>query len=394
MSAVASAVTDLSSNRLVDANATNLPSYGLDPAQFSVTFTMADGKTHTLRVGDDTPTDGNTYAMLDGDKRLFTIASFSKSSLDKQSKDLREKHLLLFDQDKLSRVELDVTGKTPLEFGRAGTDWQILKPKPMRADGSQVDELIEQAEGRLHGYRDGCKDRGTPRSPAARRSRPPRSPARKAPRLWKFARPRTTTTPNPACWTAPIRSPKRSATGSTNRWTISATRKIFDFGFSDPNRIEVKDGGQNKVIEKSGENWTSGGKTMDSISVQNLIDKLRDLTATKFVDSGFTTPSLELTVVSNDGKRTEKVQIAPAGSNFLARRENDSSLYQLDAKRRDGPARRGERRPRTTSSRPKTERRNSARSAQAGFASAWRRAQHGSVRAHHGGGLLRSRQGR
>jgi hypothetical protein len=71
---------------------------------------------------------------------------------------------------------------------------------------------------------------------------------------------------------------------------------------------------------------------MDSISVQNLIDKLRDLAAAKFADSGFTTASLELTVVSNDGKRTEKVQVAAAGSNFLARRENDSSLYQLDAK--------------------------------------------------------------
>jgi len=86
------------------------------------------------------------------------------------------------------------------------------------------------------------------------------------------------------------------------------------------------------VIEKSGENWTSGGKTMDSISVQNFIDKLRDLAAAKFFDGGFTTPSLEVTVVSNDGKRTEKVQIAAAGANFLARRENDSSLYQLDAK--------------------------------------------------------------
>ena len=37
-------------------------------------------------------------------------------------------------------------------------------------------------------------------------------------------------------------------------------------------------------------------------------------------------------MASNDGKKTEKVQIAAAGPNFLARRENDSSLYQLDAK--------------------------------------------------------------
>ena len=69
---------------------------------------MTDGKTHVLRIGEDTPTEGDTYAMLDGDKRLFTIASSSKMALDKQSKDLREKHLLTFDQDKLSRVELEV----------------------------------------------------------------------------------------------------------------------------------------------------------------------------------------------------------------------------------------------------------------------------------------------
>ena len=79
-----------------------------------------------------------------GDKRLFTIATFGKTSLDKQAKDLREKHLMVFDQDKLSRVELEVAGKPPLEFGRAGTDWQILKPKPMRADGFQVDDLVRK----------------------------------------------------------------------------------------------------------------------------------------------------------------------------------------------------------------------------------------------------------
>jgi hypothetical protein len=38
-----------------------------------------------------------------------------------------------------------------------------------------------------------------------------------------------------------------------------------------------------------------------------------------------------MTVVSDQGKRTEKIQIAPAGKDFLARRDNDSTLYQLDA---------------------------------------------------------------
>jgi hypothetical protein len=68
---------------------------------------------------------------------------------------------------------------------------------------------------------------------------------------------------------------------------------------------------------------------MDSVGIQALIDKLRDLSATKFVDSGFSTAATEVTVVSNDGKRTEKVLI---DSNSIARRENEADLYQLDAK--------------------------------------------------------------
>jgi len=35
-------------------------------------------------------------------------------------------------------------------------------------------------------------------------------------------------------------------------------------------------------------------------------------------------------VVSNDGKRTEKVQIAQAGDHYIARREGDQTLYQVD----------------------------------------------------------------
>ena len=295
---------------------------------------MADGKTHTLLIGEDTPTEGDTYAMLDGDKRLFTIASFSKTALDKNSKDLREKHLMLFDQDKLSRVELDA-GKTALEFGRAGSEWQILKPKPMRADGFQVDELIRK-------LKDASMDTGTDPKAAAsafaggQKTAIVKVTGAEGTLTFEVRKSKSGTTDDYYAKSSTLEGAykvtKEIGDGLNKSIEDFRNKKIFDFGFSDPTRIEVKEGSQSKVIEKAGENWTSGGKTMDSISVQNLIDKLRDLAATKFADSGFTTPSLEVTVVSNDGKRTEKVQIAPAGSNFLARRENDSSLYQLDAK--------------------------------------------------------------
>ncbi|MBZ5672915.1 MAG: DUF4340 domain-containing protein [Acidobacteriia bacterium] len=332
--AVTTAVATLSSDRVVDENASNLSSYGLDPPRIGITLTMADGKTHVLRIGEDTPTDGGSYAMLDGDKRLFTIASFGKTSLDKQSKDLREKHLMVFDQDKLSRVELEVAGKPPIEFGRAGTDWQILKPKPMRADGFQVDDLVRK-------LKDASMDTETDPKAAAtafasgQKTATAKITGAEGTLTFEVRKAKSGTTDDyyakSSTQDGPYKVTKEIGDGLNKSLDDFRNKKVFDFGFNDPNRIEIKDGAQSKVIEKSGENWTSGGKTMDSISVQNLIDKLRDLASTKFVDSGFTTPVLELTVASNDGKRTEKVQIAAAGANFLARRENDSSLYQLDA---------------------------------------------------------------
>lgn len=335
VSALTTAAAVLSSDRVVDENANNLSSYGLDPARISITLTMADGKTHILRIGEDTPTEGDTYAMLGGDKRLFTIASSSKTALDKQSKDLREKHLLTFDQDKLSRVELEVAGKPPLEFGRAGTDWQILKPKPMRADTFQVDEMVRK-------LKDASMDTDTdPKAAAAafaggQKIATAKITGAEGTLTLEVRKAKSGTTDDyyakSSTMDGAYKVAKEIGDGLNKSLDDFRNKKVFDFGFNDPNRIEIKDGGQSKVIEKSGENWISGGKTMDSISVQNLVDKLRDLAATKFVDSGFTTPTLELTVTSNDGKKTEKVQIAAAGPNFLARRENDSSLYQLDAK--------------------------------------------------------------
>jgi len=327
--AITSAVTSLSSDRVVDENATNLPSYGLDPARVAVIFTMADGKTHTVSIGEDTPTEGNTYAMVDGDKRLFTIASFGKSALDKQSKDLREKHLLIFDQDKLSRVELDATGKTPLEFGRAGTDWQILKPKPMRADTFQVDEMVRKLKDASMDPAADAKEAAAAFG-AGQKTATAKITTADGTLTLEVRKSKDEYYAKSSMLDGAYKVTKEVGDGLNKSLEDFRNKKVFDFGFSDPTRIEITDAGMTKTIEKSGENWTSGGKTMDSISVQNLIDKLRDLAATKFVDSGFTKPALEVTVTSNDGKRTEKVQFAAAGMNFLGRRENDSSLYQVD----------------------------------------------------------------
>jgi hypothetical protein len=105
-------------------------------------------------------------------------------------------------------------------------------------------------------------------------------------------------------------------------------KKLFDFGFSDPSKVDVK----GASYTKSGDKWMSGAKTMDNSGVQNLIDKLRDLSATKFAEKGGGQPVFEATVTSNSGKRVEKVTINKSLDQYFAQREGEPSIYELDSK--------------------------------------------------------------
>lgn len=334
VSSLTSSASSLSSDRVVDDNATDLPSYGLDPAAITAKFTMADGKATTVRFGEATPGGSSVYAKVDSDPRLFTTFSYSKDAFNKSYKDLRDKRLMSFDKDKISRVELASSGQAPIEFGKTGSnEWQILKPKPARADSFQVEDLTGRARE------------------AEMTATATEDDEKKNAAGFASGQPVATLTVTDANGTQKLEVHKSKDDYYAKSSVVEGVhklsqdfgkmldkklddfrnKKLFDFGFSDPIRVEFKDNGMSKVVEKSGENWTSGGKTMDSVSVQAMIDKLRDLQATKFAESGFGMPVVEITVVSDGGKRTEKVQIAPSGMNFLAKRENDATLYQLDA---------------------------------------------------------------
>src|SRR5437667_7475628 len=138
-----SSLSSLTSDRLIEDKAGDLSQYGLNAPSQEVKITQKDGKAATLLLGDDTPTGSGVFARLDNDPRIFIVASYVKSSLDKTSNDLRDKRLLTFDSDKLTRVELMAKGT--IEFGKNNqNEWQILKPRPLRADGLQVDELVRK----------------------------------------------------------------------------------------------------------------------------------------------------------------------------------------------------------------------------------------------------------
>jgi hypothetical protein len=270
--------------------------------------------------------------MLAGDPRVFTVASYTKSSVDKSVNDLRDKRLLTADFDKISQIELTAK-KQDIVFGRNKDAWQIVKPKPLRADNFSVEDLSRK-----------LKDAKMDLSAAA-------PDAKKAAAAFASATPIAVAKITDAAGTQELQIRKSKddyyakssavagvykvasdlGTGLDKSLDDFRSKKLFDFGFDDPNKVEMHDGSKSYFLTKGGQDWWSDGKKMDSASVQSFVDKVREISASKFVDSGFSTTAVDVSVSSNDGKRVERVLISKNGDKYIAKRENEPSLYELDA---------------------------------------------------------------
>ena len=329
MNGLVSAAAAVTSDRVVDDKPADLKQFGLDKPTLEVDITLKNGGTKKLFLGDDAPGGSSTYARLDGDPRVFTVASFTRTGLMKEMKDLRDKRLLVFEQDKLSRIELTAK-KSMIEFGRSKDEWQILKPRPLRADGLQVEELVRKLKDAKMDL--AASDEDTSKAAAAFASGTPIATVKVTDASGSqelqvrkkgddyFAKSSTAD--------GIFKAPADLGAGLDKSLDDFRNKKLFDFGFNEPSKIEMHDAGKTYAFQKTGDKWMSGGKEMDNISVQGLLDKLRDLAAAKFVETGFAAPTLDIAVSSNDGKRTEKIAIAQS----IAKRENEATLYALDAK--------------------------------------------------------------
>ena len=331
VTSLVSSVASLNSDRLVDDKPSDLKQYGLTEPALEVDITTKE-KPQKILLGDDTPTGSATFAMLSGDPRVFTIASYTKSGLDKSANDLRDKRLLTVDFDKVSQIEL-IAKKQDMTFAREKDTWQILKPKPLRADNSQVEELSRKLKDAKMDVSASAPDEK--KASAAFASGTPVAIAKLTGTSGtQELQVRKSKDDYYAKSTAVAGIYKVSSdlgTGLDKSLDDFRNKKLFDFGFTDVNKLELHDGAKSYFLTKGGQDWWIDGKKMDPISVETLVDKVRELSASKFVDKGFTSSALELTVTSHDSKQVEKVQIAKSAGNYIARREDQPALYQLDA---------------------------------------------------------------
>ena len=330
VSSIVSTLSSLNSERLVEDSAADLSQYGLAPPSLEIDVT-AKGRTQKLLMGDETPAGSAVFAKLEGDPRVFTVASYTKTSVDKGSNDLRDKRLLTTDFEKVSQIEV-ITKKQSFAFGRNKQEWQILKPKPLRADNFQVEDFVRKLrEAKMELSAD--------------------SDAKKTASAFASGTVVATVNVTDTSGTQRLEVRKNKDDYYAKSSAVEGTykisndlpqglgksvedfrnKKLFDFGFDAPNNIELHDGAKSYFLTKGGNDWWSDGKKMDSSSIQSMINKLRELSADKFVDSGFSSTAFDVTVTSNDGKRVERVLVSKTGDRYIAKRENEPALYELSS---------------------------------------------------------------
>jgi len=329
VSPLTGALGSVNGDRIIDENPSTLEPYGLGPTATEIDVTVKDGKTTKLLIGGATPSGSDNYAKVEGNPRVYTIASSVKSSLDKSVDDLRDKRLLTFNQNKLTSVTLTAKGPA-VEFTKNKDGaWQISKPRPMRADSLQVDDLVRKlidAKMDLTGSYD------------------PKDAASKFATGTKIAT--VSATDNHGTQTMEVRKVKDDYYAKSSAvegvYKIVAdigdslnksaedfrNKKVFDFGFNDVTKLDVN----GVAYDKAGEKWTSSSVQFDSGTLQNVIDKLRDLTAAKFSEKMAGTKALTVAITSGDSHRVEKVTINKDGDHYNAQRDDDPAVYVLDAK--------------------------------------------------------------
>jgi Domain of unknown function (DUF4340) len=331
VSSMVSTLSSLRSERVVDDKPSDLSAYGLTRPALEVDLTEKDNKHQKLLIGDDTPTGSSVYAMLTGDPRVFTIATYNKTSFDKSVDDLRDKRLLAVAGDKISRLDL-VRNNQTIEFGRDKEEWQILKPKPLPADTVQVGELVQKltdARMDISGSAASAKDaasafaHGTPVAIA-------KVTDLSGTQELQVRKDKDAYYAKSSMVEGAYKVDSSLGQAMDKGLDDFRNKKVFAFGFSDPDKIEMHNGSKAVFLSRSGADWWSNGKKMDAISAEDFVSALRDLSASKLVDSGFTSPAIEITVTSDKGKKVDKVSIAKSGSDFVAMRESDPTLYQLD----------------------------------------------------------------
>ena len=132
------ALVDAEVQRTLDEVPADLTPFGLASPSVTVRLTLKEGTAPQVLVGKNTAIGGKTYVRKGDDPKILLTASSLQFGLNKQPKDLRDKQLLTFQDDDVTRVVVKPAGGAAVTLLRKDKDDWTIEPGNHRGDPTEV----------------------------------------------------------------------------------------------------------------------------------------------------------------------------------------------------------------------------------------------------------------
>ncbi len=127
----------------------DLHPYGLTEPRGTVTiFTADDKQGQILQIGGVPEKEKDQiYVRFAPRKFIYTLPNKIETILSTRPNDLRDRHLVRFDQNQLDRITIDVPGKTKTVLSRKDQNWTIVNRNNRLANAAEARRLIDLLAG-------------------------------------------------------------------------------------------------------------------------------------------------------------------------------------------------------------------------------------------------------
>jgi hypothetical protein len=140
---LASAIAGTVVKKTVDDSPPALAPYGLEKPDVTVTVTTkSKGTLPGIEIGKTTPIGFSAYIKTTGKPAVMLTESAFSAGMNKSVADLRDRELMTFNVDDISKVKIEHEGTAEIDLVKSGGQWKIEKPSKYPADPTQVRTVL------------------------------------------------------------------------------------------------------------------------------------------------------------------------------------------------------------------------------------------------------------
>jgi len=131
-------------DRTFSEGRTRLEEYGLHEPAMTLKI-QADGKEHTLLIGNKDFTGSHVYVQFQGEPEVFLTSQVLFSTAGKDLMEWRDKRVLVIDRDNLQVIEV-INSANTIRIIRQDEEWYLESPIQEHADQNAVSSLLSTVE--------------------------------------------------------------------------------------------------------------------------------------------------------------------------------------------------------------------------------------------------------